>query len=281
MNQARDTGLPAITGTVTLVQETTEDVQLGFLMYLPVYRNNAKVDGVEARRETLIGYVYSPFRINDLMHGILGSGEINVHFQIHDGARPSPENLLYDSKEMTPGDSDFETVFSRTVAVSFGGRAWSIQFDADRGFLSSAEESQPLLIASGGLLIDLLVFLVIGSLAKRHRRAEDLAEVMAAEWREQTARTQAIVDTVQDGIITLRDNGEIETFNSSASDIFGYASAEVIGRNIELLLTKGPPVDSVSKSKMPLKAAYLSASTTARPPPVFAATEPPFRWKSP
>jgi CHASE1-domain containing sensor protein len=38
MERARDTGMPAMSGKVTLVQEIDEDKQAGFLIYLPLYR---------------------------------------------------------------------------------------------------------------------------------------------------------------------------------------------------------------------------------------------------
>ena len=69
MSRARDTGSAALSGKVTLVQETDKDVQAGFLMYLPVYRNGAPQESPEQRREALTGYVYSPFRMNDFMRG--------------------------------------------------------------------------------------------------------------------------------------------------------------------------------------------------------------------
>src|SRR5690606_23884226 len=39
MARARDTGLPAMSGKVTLVQEIEGRVQAGFLIYYPVYRD--------------------------------------------------------------------------------------------------------------------------------------------------------------------------------------------------------------------------------------------------
>jgi len=38
MVKARDTGLAAVSGQINLLQETSKDVQAGFLIYLPVYR---------------------------------------------------------------------------------------------------------------------------------------------------------------------------------------------------------------------------------------------------
>ena len=46
---------------------------------------------------------------------------------------------------------------------------------------------------------------------------------------------KAVIDTVVDGIITIDAKGVIRTFNPAAERIFGYAAAEVIGRNISTL----------------------------------------------
>jgi two-component system, NarL family, sensor histidine kinase EvgS len=49
-------------------------------------------------------------------------------------------------------------------------------------------------------------------------------------------RLQAILDTVQDAVITIEECGKVETFNPAGERIFGYAAAEVVGRNIKMLL---------------------------------------------
>ncbi|TAN66772.1 MAG: hypothetical protein EPN17_13025 [Methylobacter sp.] len=47
MEKARDENKAALTGRVTLVQETGQAIQSGILMYVPVYRNNMPIDTVE------------------------------------------------------------------------------------------------------------------------------------------------------------------------------------------------------------------------------------------
>ena len=67
MEQSRDQDQAILSGKVTLVQETNKDVQAGTLMYVPVYKNGLPTDNIIERRTAIIGWVYSPYRMNDLM----------------------------------------------------------------------------------------------------------------------------------------------------------------------------------------------------------------------
>jgi len=49
-------------------------------------------------------------------------------------------------------------------------------------------------------------------------------------------RTETILKTVVDGIITINSQGLIETFNASAEKLFGYTAKEIIGCNINKLM---------------------------------------------
>ncbi len=54
--------------------------------------------------------------------------------------------------------------------------------------------------------------------------------------RQSEARNRSIVETAIDGIITIDEQGTIESFNSTAERIFGYGAADVIGQNIAILM---------------------------------------------
>ncbi len=50
------------------------------------------------------------------------------------------------------------------------------------------------------------------------------------------ARWQAILDTARDAIICIDLHGNVTLFNRAAESIFGYGAAEVIGRNVKMLM---------------------------------------------
>jgi two-component system, LuxR family, sensor kinase FixL len=53
---------------------------------------------------------------------------------------------------------------------------------------------------------------------------------------ERKARLTSILETVPDAIIVIDDRGIIESFSPAAERLFGYVSAEVVGRNVSILM---------------------------------------------
>ncbi len=66
----------------------------------------------------------------------------------------------------------------------------------------------------------------------------------AAALEDEVRRTQAIVETAAEGIITFDFDGNIESINRAAQEIFGYDFYEAIGKNICDLLPSASFCDS-------------------------------------
>jgi PAS domain S-box-containing protein len=67
---------------------------------------------------------------------------------------------------------------------------------------------------------------------------EDITQRRRADFqlRASEKRIATILDTMVDALVAVDQNGRIESFNKAAEAIFGYAAAEVIGRNVGLIL---------------------------------------------
>jgi PAS domain S-box-containing protein len=227
MTRARDTGLPSISGIVTLVQETETDIQKGFLMYLPVYRNGEPHETLEERRRSFVGFVYSPFRVKDFMHGVLGTATAGIDFEIFDGEPSNQETLLYDSNETFQGDDPHHhPQFSRILPLQLKGREWRIYYHTGPRYIAQAEASQPLVVAVGGVLVDLLLFYIIASLGKIQKKATIMAEEMAAAAREKSVALENAVE----GIVSLDPQRRYLDVNRAYADIVGYLQSEMIGK---------------------------------------------------
>ncbi len=70
--------------------------------------------------------------------------------------------------------------------------------------------------------------------------ARDITERKQAEEavREAAVRLKAIVETAVDGIITIDEQGIVESMNPAAERIFGYRHEEIVGRNIGILMSE-------------------------------------------
>ena len=62
-------------------------------------------------------------------------------------------------------------------------------------------------------------------------------DALSRELREQTdSQLQAVLDHVEDVILTVDEAGQVDLFNPTAERVFGYTAAEVQGKPLSLLL---------------------------------------------
>jgi PAS domain S-box-containing protein len=244
MDQARDSGEPAISRRVILVQETTTDVQSGFLMYVPVYRRNLLVTSVADRRAALLGFVYSPFRARDFVQGILRSDQSEIDFELYDGETPSPETLLVATRPentlaaLAPHASG---AFDALVRLPAGQRTWSLAVHAQSGYLSASEVAQPWIVAIGGLVIDLLLFVIIAAIGGQQRLAERQSRQLAAQLAESESRYGALFASAESAMLILDPaTGAIHDANPAAKRLYGYTLSQL--RELRIFdLSESPP----------------------------------------
>ena len=202
LERARDTNDAALTGKVVLVQETDRDIQAGSLMYVPVYRKGMPIETVGQRRAAIYGWVYSPYRMHDLMQGILGGRYLEkedlLHLQIYDGEQTSSESLLYSCHPKEDVKQFSDIVHTRLVPVDFNGKRWTLRFAQTGGSFLSVEYLRVWLTLVGGVLTTLLLFTLMRTLQNGRANALRMVEERTAELRlseEQLVLAQHIGNT--------------------------------------------------------------------------------------
>ena len=224
LERARDQDTPALTGKVKLVQETGEDVQAGTLMFVPVYRPGMPIETVDQRRAAILGWVYSPYRMRDLMQGILGgwglTSDRQIRLEVFDGDAFTPEALLYDSQSTTnqvPVGAAHLTGHSHIVSA---GREWTLQFTKTIRPVSTLDFLQLWLklfgSVSGGMWLVWFVF----DLVKSRLKARQLAKSLNAELRQSEARLAAVLQATADGILLVDGRGQVLLTNSQFAKLW-------------------------------------------------------------
>lgn len=229
MQRAIDTGTSALSGRVVLVQETGNDTQAGFLMYLPVYRNGDNPSTAEERREQIQGFVYSPFRAADLMRGIVGVRP-QVDFAVFDGPDAAVEHLLYRSFD-APSDGTRRSDHQERRLIDVAGRTWHLQLNSSAQIRSIVESNLSAAVLIGGLLLSALLYLLVDSMANGRVKAQRLADAMTMDLRRSEAEKSRLNDELH------RSNAELEQFAHVASHDL-QTPLRTVGSYTQLLLRR-------------------------------------------
>lgn len=228
MERARDTAAAAASGRVTLVQEIDEAKQPGFLVYVPVYEDARPPATVEQRRQRLRGFIYSPFRAGDLLEALFQDESPVIRFDVYDGDRIDPAQLLFSSNGEPSGS---KALFSDVRSMKIAGRTWTIalhtlpQFDAE-----STRHLVPLTLM-GGVGMSLALFLVTAGQVRARAVAEQMAADLSrseAALRRSEARFRGVFLSDVTGLAITESSGRILDANDTYLRITGLSRADVI-----------------------------------------------------
>ncbi|CAN5425083.1 hypothetical protein BH23BAC1_BH23BAC1_35390 [soil metagenome] len=213
MRMAMETNEPAITGKVKLVQEISEDVQAGFLVYLPIYRQKEEPVKLEERMKSICGFVYLPCRMGDLMTATLGTRFDDIDIEIYDGSVASEETLMYNKYAGTEYlEFDKDQSLYKLTSLQIGGHTWKVFFAAMPEFGSPTEKNQPFVILGGGTVISLLVFFFMWAFANQRRSTE---------------LRKTITDNATAGLFLMDVKGKCTFMNPAAEEMTGYTLDEI------------------------------------------------------
>jgi diguanylate cyclase (GGDEF)-like protein/PAS domain S-box-containing protein len=243
MQNALESGSPSLSGKVRLVQESGKHDQAGFLMYLPVYRNDRPHTTIEERRENIIGWVYSPFRMNDFMAGAQGERASDLDIELFDGENVSAESLMYNSDDSTMQHQTSPSELIATQRLQIIDHPWTIVIRPSPLMGSRVETSKPQLVAVVGMILSTLLGWLTWLLLTGRARAIRAAEVMSQELIHERSSLTRIIEGTRAGTWEWNVQSGGCVFNEQWANIIGYDLKELEPISIETWMKFAHPED--------------------------------------
>ncbi|SMP87886.1 PAS domain S-box-containing protein/diguanylate cyclase (GGDEF) domain-containing protein [Epsilonproteobacteria bacterium SCGC AD-308-O04] len=221
MLKAMKSGEATLSGKITLVQEFDTNIQAGFLVYLPVYKKGSKLATPQDRVSATQGFVYAPFRANDLMDGVLGTMFPHIHFEIFDGNLPTKQSILFDSNT----NNEFTLVY-KTTNLTINGHTWTLLFKTN-SILESEDIYIVFIIPSFILILTLLLYLLLNSLIKTKENAVQIAKKATQKLQDSEERLRYALEGAGDGLWDWNLKTNEVFFSKRWKEMLGFAEDEI------------------------------------------------------
>ena len=141
-------------------------------------------------------------------------------------------------QQLTVGSGKTEMDALRSLVTAMQGYERTLlkqRMDAEREYANKTLVMFSLALLFAMVFLSLLFLRIRREIGER-KHAEEALAVQADQLRESEARVRAIVETAAEGIIVIGERGIIDRFNPAAERMFGYTEAEVVGKNISMLM---------------------------------------------
>jgi len=242
IEQAIDTGLPTATAPVALLQDGQH--RPGMLYYLPVYRPDQPDDNVTERRAALLGVVYAPIVIEELVAGIGERFRGHLSFSLHGRSGDGGQTLLAQHLPAATSHASAGGQFVVRRVIDVGGQSFALTVGSTPAFETDQAVAMPLWIGGLGVGLSALLASALWLLMTGRARAQALAEGMTQDLllakgvAEQAAHeSRVLIDTLDRfSMVCITDpDGSITHVNDAFCRAAGHAPGELMGRNPRLL----------------------------------------------
>ena len=191
---ARDTAKPTITERIVLVQDQSRGP--GFLLFVPMYRENPKGLSAKALRSAFHGWIYAPFRAEAFFeHNMIAEAE-EIELRIYDGAKADPAQLMYDNRAIAAGTDFTPELVSH---LSLYGREFTLEWVRSPQFAGQPHRLA-VVFCAGLVLFATLLAALIATLMTQKARADSVAADMTTALRASNERFELAAACTRDGI---------------------------------------------------------------------------------
>ncbi|MEO7106723.1 MAG: CHASE domain-containing protein [Rhodoferax sp.] len=230
VERAMNTGEPALSGKLTLVQDSRQTP--GFLYLLPVYRQGANPLTPQQRQAALVGLLVAPMAVGELLRGVANIADNSVRVELWDGDVGQAERLLYDSEI---GQYAVPPSLIQIHPLLVGGRTLQMRLSSNAQVNATQDRSSLALASIAGAMASMLGALTVWLLALGRLRAQRLAERMTAD----LDRLARVVQHTNNAVLIADSHMRINWVNEGFTRLTGYTAEEAKGKTPGELLGSG------------------------------------------
>jgi len=225
--------------------------------FLPVYKKGESLTSAVQRRQYLRGYIVMQINVSEFIDAafrrqFISPAGLDVYIVDNAGDRKGEILYFHPSRlRKTPAEQE-SLPLSGNLAIgniAVANDLWLIMQKPLPGYFE-ADQFKPWVALCVGLLFTLLSAGYISNLQRQKyivsqqvkKRTGELNQLLdehdhaVQKLLKTEEKNRSILETVEDGIITIDSSGIVNSFNPAAEKIFGYLAKEVIGKNINMLM---------------------------------------------
>ena len=233
--RAIDTGEATMTAPIALVQDAQHTP--GVLLYVPVYARGARLATPEQRRTALLGLLFAPIVIHELLAGMHDVVEGQLDFDLSDTADAKVTGVHHARADALRAahSAAANAQFSVEQKLALPGRDYTLHVTGTARFEAAFSRVTPWIVFGGGGVISAMLALLLWQQGSRRQRAEGLARRMTAE----LDRLAQVVKHTSNAVTINDAQTRITWINEGFTRITGYTLAEALGKTPGELLGSG------------------------------------------
>lgn len=224
-DRAIASGETTLTAPITLVQDKAR--RAGFLLFLPIYRQGAEVATPAQRREALVGLLYAPIVVSELLEGLLSHDVGQISVELRDVQATGPDGPALYAAGSTEEASGAAHVSTHSVTIPFAihGREFKLTVRSTALFDGHEDRGAPWLVLVVGALVSSLLAGLLLQAHRSRRHAERAKNRMTSE----VDRLALVAQRTSNAVVITDAQQKITWVNDGFERITGYSAADVIG----------------------------------------------------
>jgi len=241
LSSARDSGLPALSGRVTVPGHNGEQVP-AFIMSIPLFAGGLPQGNVGERRASIEAWVVASFFLKDWVSSTLDGLPEGLVVSLRTGEANTPGDPLYPLETLTTGPANAR--FAAEHTLNFGERRWSARVIAQPAFIASAGGNPAKHVALLGIVLIAAQFFITMYLATSRSRTQAESTRLQESLGESEERWRFALEGSGDGVWDWDIRTGAVSFSPRCDAILGMSDGKAAQARIH------PEDESAERSAM-------------------------------